>query len=330
MGHHGDVRAALASGLLTLALVGAACDGDDQARPPDTGAGDEEEPSDDPAELPEPRTEVAGAAWDGRIVVVGGLLPDGSASDRADAYDPATNEWSPLPDLPRPLHHTAAVAAGGRVWVVGGYTTVEGDAWVPVRMVFSLGDGEPDWRVEPEMRELRGALAAVVVDDRILAAGGVDGADVLATTETFRPGDAGWETGPPMLEAREHFALAEEGAAAYAIAGRRGGAENNLTSVEVLAPGADAWTEGLPVNRSRSGIGAATVDGRVCVAGGEEPEGTIAPLECTVEDGWEIVAELSIPRHGLVVVALRNQLHVIGGGPEPGLTVSGEHEVFVL
>jgi len=40
------------------------------------------------------------------------------------------------------------------------------------------------------------------------------------------------------------------------------------------------------------------------------------------------VATLRVPRHGLAVVALGTRLHVIGGGPQPGLTVSPAHEVF--
>lgn len=278
----------------------------------------------DLAPMPEPRTEVAGAVWDGRVVVVGGLTAGGRPSARVDVYDPDADRWSPLPDLPRPLHHTAVVTLGGRVWVVGGYTEVEGDAWVPVRMVSSFGAGEDAWRAEPEMEEIRGALAAAVVGESIVAAGGHDGEQVLATTEVLAAGAAAWEPGPPLRTAREHFAMTVAGGDLYAVAGR---APANLDSVEVLRTGAAAWEPGPPVEHSRSGIGAATVTGRPCVAGGEEPGDTIAPVECLAGDGWEVVGELPTPRHGLVVVALGAALHVVGGGPEPGLTVSGAHEV---
>lgn len=187
-----------------------------------------------PAELPEPRTEVAGAAWNGRIVVVGGLRADGQPSSRADSYDPDANRWDRLPDLPRPLHHTAVVAFDGRVWVIGGYTLFEGDAWVPVRTAFSLGEGEREWRAEPEMKEIRGALAAAVIGDRIVAGGGHDGTAVLATTEVLRAGAGAWEPGPAMQQGREHFALAVVDGDLYAVAGR---VPENLDSVEVLREG---------------------------------------------------------------------------------------------
>jgi hypothetical protein len=65
------------------------------------------------------------------------------------------------------------------------------------------------------------------------------------------------------------------------------------------------------------------------VAGGEEPgDRTIAEVECLVRGAWKVVAHLKVPRHGLAVVAPDAQIHVIGGGPKPGLTVSDAHQRF--
>ncbi|HEY3238713.1 MAG TPA: hypothetical protein VGL92_04030, partial [Acidimicrobiia bacterium] len=70
---------------------------------------------------------------------------------------------------------------------------------------------------------------------------------------------------------------------------------------------------------------------RPCVAGGEEPLGrTIAEVECLLDGRWVVVARLEVPRHGVAVVANGNRLHVIGGGPKPGLFVSNTHEAFDL
>ncbi|MBI2168166.1 MAG: hypothetical protein HYU28_01505, partial [Actinobacteria bacterium] len=193
--------------------------------------------------------------------------------------------------------------------------------------VFSLGTGDTDWSEEPPLATARGALSAAATEDRIVVAGGALGSGVLATTEVLTAGAEAWAPGPSMAQVREHFAMTAVGDDVYAIAGR---APDNFTSVEVLRQGATAWEAGPALNRSRGGIGAATVDRVPCVAGGEEPAGTIAPIECLRGGKWEIVAELSVPRHGLAVVALGSDLHVVSGGPQPGLTVSGEHEVFEI
>jgi hypothetical protein len=33
-------------------------------------------------------------------------------------------------------------------------------------------------------------------------------------------------------------------------------------------------------------------------------------------------------RHGLIAAAINNKIYVVGGGPEPGLSVSGSNEIF--
>ena len=99
--------------LLLLAMV--ACSDDEPAATTTTPATTPATVAAALAEMPLPRTEVAAAVLDGRIVVAGGLTPDGAASDRADVYDPATNRWSPAPALPLGLHHSGMAALGDRV-----------------------------------------------------------------------------------------------------------------------------------------------------------------------------------------------------------------------
>jgi hypothetical protein len=278
------------------------------------------------AELPTARTEVAGAVWEGRIVVVGGLDAAGRAVAAVDVYDPATDAWQAGPELPEPLHHTAVATLGDRVYVIGGYA-IEGGRWVPRAEVWRLGPGDEAWRPGPPLGTPRGALAAASTDDRIVVLGGVaPGGRVLTTTEILDAGSDAWNPGPDMATEREHVAATAVGDEVYAIAGRAGAFETNRRSVEVLR--GDAW-EGAPdLNHSRGGIAAATIHGMPCVVGGEEPEGTIESLECLVSGIWEVVAVLDVPRHGLVMVALDGNLHVVGGGPQPGLTVSAVHEVI--
>ena len=280
------------------------------------------------AELPLRFTEVAGTMWEGRIVVVGGLDAGGEASDRTYIYDPEADSWASGPNLLVGLHHTAVTTLGDRVYVVGGYSGGE-RGWVPEAAVWSLGPGDESWLAEPDLATARGALAVVSMGDRLLAIGGVGpDAEYLASTEVLEPGDSEWQPGPELAEPREHLAATSAGDRVYAIAGRTGGMDTNKSSVEVLV--SEEWDEAPSLNFTRGGIGAATVDGMPCVAGGEEPEGTIGTVECLVDGTWQVVAELEVPRHGLAVVAMEGAIHVIGGGPSPGLATSGAHEVIVV
>jgi Galactose oxidase, central domain/Kelch motif len=285
--------------------------------------------NDEPAPLPVARTEVAGTVWGGtQVVVLGGLTSDGKASARADVYSPQSNRWVRLPDLPVALHHSAVVDFNARLTVLGGYT-VDNGQWRESARVFSFGRGEDAWRDETPLPAPRGAPAAVALpqSNRILVMGGVSHGKVVASTVVFSPG-RGWSSGPSFLQPREHLAATVDGNRVYAIGGRSDGV--NFKAVESWDGIANAWWQEPKLNDSRGGIGAATILSRPCVVGGEEEAGTIASVECFYGDQWRRVASLQVPRHGLAVAAVTDRLHVIGGGPKPGLFVSTAHEELRL
>ena len=320
----------LAAAWLALALLGVPACSDD-AEPPSAngdGAGSPDVEIARGAPLPEARTEVAGAAWDGRLVVVGGLRADGRASDRVDLYDVEADAWAPGPALPVALHHTGLAAVGDRLWVVGGYSGPPDAPWVEQAGVFSLGPEEQGWRAEPELPRRTGALAVAAVDDTLVAFGGVRDGRQATETWVLTPGADGWDVGPPLRQAREHLGASVLDGRVYAIAGRVGGLETNLTSVESWRPGEDAWRSEPELRAARGGIAAAVVASVLCVAGGEEPGGTIASVECLDDGRWDVVTRLRSARHGLAVIGVGDRLHVIGGGREPGLFVSDDHEVL--
>ena len=167
---------------------------------------------------------------------------------------------------------------------------------------------------------------------RLVAVGGTDaGGRFLTRTEVLSPGQRSWTAGPDMTEPRDHLAAAASGGRIYAIAGRLGGLDTNKATVESWDPaGGGGWRAEPPLNDTRGGTSAAEAGGRPCVAGGEEPRGTIASVECLANGRWSRVATLRAPRHGLGVAGLGERLHVIAGGPEPGLFVSGAHESFTV
>lgn len=285
-----------------------------------------------PAELPSARTEVAGAAWQGRIVVAGGLTADGAASDRVDVYDPAGDRWETAPALPLGLHHAGAATVGDRVYVAGGYANRRGQEWVAQAGVRSLGPGDRAWREEPAMIGARGGLALAAAGGALVAVGGTDErGTILRRTEVLTPGQGGWRPGPDLSQPRDHLAAASSGGRVYAVAGRVGSLESNLATVESWDPAqGGGWRAEPRLGDTRGGTSAGESAGRPCVAGGEQPAGTIASVECLSGGRWDRVAVLRVPRHGLVVVGLADRLHVIGGGPQPGLFVSTAHEVFVI
>jgi len=277
------------------------------------------------APLPVPRTEVAAATVGSEIAVVGGFTADGGASARADAYSPALDRWRRLPDLPVGVHHAMAVGAGGKLYVLGGYHA----RGVPLRTAFVLERGR--WRALPRMPFARAAAGAAAAGGRIVVAGGVTlGATRLARNAlAFDLRTRRWSVVPGPTP-REHLGVTSFAGVVYAVAGRTAGLDTNLLHFESWRPGQRSWQRLQPVPDARGGTGAAATRGLVVSAGGEEPGATIREVLAyrIVQRRWVRLDDLPTPRHGVGMAALGDRVFVVGGGPEPGLTVSSANEAL--
>ncbi|HEX6434356.1 MAG TPA: kelch repeat-containing protein [Gemmatimonadales bacterium] len=80
------------------------------------------------ASMPEPSGQVmSSAVLNGKLYVAGGVEEDGTAHAQATlrVYDPRTNTWTVKAPMPTSRSWSAAAAAGGMVFVLGGLNTNE-------------------------------------------------------------------------------------------------------------------------------------------------------------------------------------------------------------
>jgi N-acetylneuraminic acid mutarotase len=79
---------------------------------------------------PEPRSDYAAGVVDGRLIIAGGTYWTGSKdhwiqkqfSSSTHAFDPTTQTWEKLADLPVPLALAGGAVIAGRLFVAGGFT----------------------------------------------------------------------------------------------------------------------------------------------------------------------------------------------------------------
>jgi N-acetylneuraminic acid mutarotase len=271
------------------------------------------------APLSEPRTEVAAAVLGSRIVVVGGFLANGGNSRRVDAYEPRSDTWTRLADLPVSVDHAAAASWRGRLVVVGGY----GADREPLRTAF-LYDGRRWRRLPPPPEERAAAAAAATTDGRIWVVGGRTRAGLATRALSLDLRTLRWRS-VPGPRPREHLAAAALGGRVYAIGGRLAGYDTNLATVQAYDPRANRWTRLPDLPDARGGTGAAVIAGRLVSAGGESPAGTSRTVWALRPGAraWTALPDLPTPRHGVGMASFGGRVWVIAGGPQPGLTVSG-------
>jgi N-acetylneuraminic acid mutarotase len=285
------------------------------------------------APMPTPRTEVTAAILEDNIYIIGGFDESGQVTDIVEAYNVKNNTWTIAAPLPEPLHHTAATSYNGKIYVVGGYTT----PWSPSNKLFIYDPIQNKWQEGKPMPTARGALNAVFVDGTLYAVGGFSSNSPVNTNEAYDPSTDTWTTKEPMPTTRHHAASSVVDGKLYVIGGRTGvGIIPSVDISEAYDPVQEKWITTLePMPSKRSGIAAAAspINGNnssIYVFGGEEPSKTFDNNEKydVKTNKWTIEPPMPTARHGLGAVSVEDRIYVIGGGPEPGLSVSDANEIY--
>ena len=155
------------------------------------------------ASMPAGRDRGAGgvAAYNGKIYYAGGLHV-GTDVAWLDAYDPATNSWASLPNMPEVRDHFHAVVVGNRFYAIGGRRSdVSLDATTAVNDYFDFGT--TTWVTgNAPLPTPRAGFAAAAVGSKIFIIGGEGGNQVWSTVEAYDTSTNTWSTGTAMPTAR--------------------------------------------------------------------------------------------------------------------------------
>jgi non-specific serine/threonine protein kinase len=256
-------------------------------------------------------TEVAGRLW-----LFGGIGADGGASTETAAYDRAINTWTPGPELPRPLHHAAAVTWRGDPVLIGGFVPGRELTSGQSDRVYRMRGGS--WEELPPLNHPRAAAAAAVVGDKIVVVGGQADQKLVRQTEVFD--GRRWTVAADIRTPREHLGAASDGRYLYAVGGRDLTAAKNVPALERYDPEADSWTNLDDMPDNVGSVGAAYVDGLVIAVGGEgvtEPFDAVQAFDVQSKR-WSQLPVLPAARHGVAVGVLEDSLYAIGGAAAAG------------
>jgi N-acetylneuraminic acid mutarotase len=267
-------------------------------------------------------TELAGRLW-----LFGGIDADARGSIETAIYDRAINTWTPGPELPRPLHHAAAVTWRDDPVLIGGFA--------PGRELTSEQSGRvyrmsgDSWEELPPLNHPRAAAAAAVVGDKIVVVGGQANQELVPQTEVFD--GRRWTVAADIPTPREHLGAASDGRYLYAVGGRDLTAAKNVPALERYDPTDDSWTTLDDMPDNVGSVGAAYIDDLVITVGGEgvtEPFDTVQAFDVQSKR-WSELPALPAARHGAAVAVLGDSLYAIGGAAAAG-HVQATNTVSVL
>jgi N-acetylneuraminic acid mutarotase len=285
------------------------------------------------AAAPVARAEAVGAAVGGQLYVFGGIDGRGAnyrfpVTSRAHAYDPATDSWRRVANLPEPFTHTVATVDGTTVWFVGGFVGNTPGPGTP--HVWKYDTAADAWSSGPDLPEARGGGASAIVGRTLHYFGGTN-ADRTADMPTHWSLDlddpaATWVRRADMPMARNHMAAATVGGKIYAVGGQRGEADDaaDLAEVDVYDPATDAWTPVAPMPRPLSHTNGSTLElnGRLLVIGGESgPEEFSADIIAydPATNSWSVLGTLPDARSTAIAGVINGEL-VFATGNAPGIS----------
>ncbi len=208
----------------------------------------------------------AAAPGNGRIYTFGGRVTPSLVQE----YNPAADSWAKRKPMPTARHGHAAVAFGGKVYVLGGSAlgaTVE----VPTRALEIYDPAANSWRTGLPMPTARAFLAAAEAGGKIYAIGGaLDAAGESRTNvvEVYDPVDDDWTTAEPLPIALQTSAAQGVNGKVYVLGGFIPGS-GVVDTVFEYDPATNRWTtERRPMPTPRDQAPAVLLDGLVYVLGG--------------------------------------------------------------
>ena len=196
----------------------------------------------------EPNSELALTELNGKLYLLGGY-PSGRQTVRThQIYDIASDRWELGPPLPQLNNHGMAASVNGKIYLIGGQTTADGESYVDTVYEFDPASGA--WVEKARMPTARSGGVGVVLDGKIYVAGGRPprGNDFAV----YDPTSDRWEVLPDLPSQRNHITGAAINGRMHVVGGRLGPGLSPLktTAHEVFDPQTRTWTTAAPMLRA--------------------------------------------------------------------------------
>ena len=234
-----------------------------------------------------------------------------------DRFDGA--RWTIATQLPHgALNAPAAVALGGRIYVLGGFAAQTN---LPSDAVDVYDPRANTWSSAAPLPAPRGGHAAVVLDGKIHVLGGGNSQSTIADHSVFDAQTNTWSSAAPLPRAEGSVAAVVFGGKLYAIGGRSG--FSDFGDVYVYDAQRDAWTHG-PSIPARGTAGVVVYKSAIYLFGGEsQAKGAVLGDVLRLGNGkWKRVSKLPTPRNYARAVVFRKAVYVIGGSRSAGASHS--------
>jgi len=210
------------------------------------------------------------------------------------------------------LTSARVAAVAGLLLVVAGCIGRVTDSPAPVDQ-FAPGR----WTALTPLPAPRQEVAVAAFSDRVWVIGGFgDGAEPVATVETYDPALNIWETRVSLPVAVHHAAAAVVGDRLFVVGGYTGGRVRwtALESLYEFVPARETWEARAPMPTPRGGLAVAVLDGRLHALGGSADSVSNAhEVYDPATNRWTRANAMPTARDHLAAVGFQGRVWALGG-----------------
>ena len=279
-------------------------------------------------DIPMGRNHIGGAALNGKFYAIGGQIGHQEPSTnqtRVDVYDPATNTWSRVADMPLGRGHISdsTFVVNGRIMVIGG--TVNGGSGGLASSDVLLYDPVSDvWLKAPSIPQYRKTPIADVWGDTLVVSTGGGYGPTSTTWTASLPGT--WEIGANMNVALGEVAAGIIGNKMYVV-----GEANPSTTVYNLST--NTWTAQNIAQRTYKGNhhAAEVINNKFYLFGGLGASGGNNKLQIynPATNSWSLGADLPFGAGSSSTALINGKVYLAGGIVYTGSTGSTTNRLVV-
>ena len=295
------------------------------------------------SELRTQRAGFATAVVEGKIYLIGGTLFEHERGVRrenepgiwrgpfgmslVEVYDPETNTWQRLTDMPTVRSDAKAAVVAGRIYVLGGRVGKDNRGVnLTTLKVVEMYDPQTDtWVRKQDMSRRRAAFGIGVVAGKIYAIGGTVDLQPEAPwrvdlVEVYDPATDTWAKRADMPTRRRAVQAAVIRDTLYAMGGSgwppAGGGGPFLGTIEVYEPRINRWTKRADMPNPRTVFSTVVVADKIYLTSGMQAgDGRLAPVEVyePATERWRVISARPTLWRPFGVAAVNGKIYVFGG-----------------
>jgi RNA polymerase sigma factor (sigma-70 family) len=260
----------------------------------------------------------------GKIYAIGGIPKhdnDSPVLKTVERYDPETNTWVYVSDMPSSRWSFSASSVEGDIYIIAGAKERPDDGF-PIWPVLEYDTVADRWveKGKPPVRFFSHCSAAV--KGRIYVMGGINNnLKAVSGVYEYDPRTDIWTQKADMPTARFAAAAAVVKEKIYIVGGATpnwiwSGQEcHELSTLEEYDPTTDTWTKRTPMLTARSGLSSCVLGGKIYAIGGAVGRTAVNKVEeYDPETGmWETMADMPTKRLLTSSGVANDRIYTIGG-----------------